>query len=261
MIAHLGGDIYGHIDLKRLGSFNYTVYGGMRPNDPNGGYLYAMSTSSKINGPNGLSLMIPVADKNVESYGGPMYGANLEWNTPLRGVTAGMSYASFDITSNGYWRSNRNAYRMTTQKDHMPGYFLRYTLGNFRFDGEYRREVKVTTENKANGALAAPSGKDLRGGYVAASYRFTRWFECGAYHSRYYYQWGLIHSDPNNHIFDQAITARFDMGRSLDLKVEGHFIDGIITSNSTNRGFYVVSNPAGLKPTTNLLVVRLGFHL
>ena len=127
--------------------------------------------------------------------------------------------------------------------------------------GNTRREVKVTTENKANGMLAADSAKDLRGGYVAAMYRFCKWLEVGSYHSRYYYQYALIHSDPNNHIFDQAITARFDVTRQVDLKVEGHFIDGIITSNSTNRGFYVVSNPAGLKPTTNMLIVRLGFHI
>jgi len=30
-IAHLGGDIYGEIPIRRLGSLNYTVYGGKRP--------------------------------------------------------------------------------------------------------------------------------------------------------------------------------------------------------------------------------------
>ena len=137
MIAHIGGDLYGSIGLWRLGGLNYTVYGGQRPNDPNGGYLYAMSTSSKANGPGGIPIMVPIADKKVESYGGSMYGANLQWTTPIKGLTVGASYASFDITSKGFWRSNNAVYRMTTKKDHMPGYFLSYTLGNFRFDGEY----------------------------------------------------------------------------------------------------------------------------
>jgi len=39
-IAHLGGDIYGEIPIRRLGSLNYTVYGGKRPNDPQGGFVY-----------------------------------------------------------------------------------------------------------------------------------------------------------------------------------------------------------------------------
>jgi hypothetical protein len=40
-ISHDGGDIYGNIGAKKVGSFSYAVYGGFRPNDPNGGYIYA----------------------------------------------------------------------------------------------------------------------------------------------------------------------------------------------------------------------------
>jgi hypothetical protein len=51
--AHLGGDIYGSIEMKKFGSLGYTVYGGRRPNDPHGGYLYGFSTSSRITNPDG----------------------------------------------------------------------------------------------------------------------------------------------------------------------------------------------------------------
>jgi hypothetical protein len=64
-----------------------------------------------------------------------------------------------------------------------------------------------------------------------------------------------------NHIFDQAVTARFDLKSYLDLKIEGHFLDGAVSSNITNRGFYAADNPQGIAPTTRLLILRLGFHL
>ncbi len=66
---------------------------------------------------------------------------------------------------------------------------------------------------------------------------------------------------PRNHIFDQAVTARFDVNQYLDLKVEGHFMEGAVSSNITNRGFYAADHPNGIAPTTRLLVIRLGFHM
>ena len=96
---------------------------------------------------------------------------------------------------------------------------------------------------------------------MSASYRFLKWLEVGAYHSRYYLIWQLPHSLPANHVFDQAVTARFDVRSYLDLKVEGHFIDGNAMASANNRGFYAPVNPNGVKPTTNMLVIRLGFHM
>jgi hypothetical protein len=69
------------------------------------------------------------------------------------------------------------------------------------------------------------------------------------------------HELPGNYQGDQTVTARFDLMNHLDLKVEGHFIDGAFTSGNTNRGFYAYDHPAGIAPNTRLLIVRLGFHL
>lgn len=102
--------------------------------------------------------------------------------------------------------------------------------------------------------------RDSRLGYVSVSYRISKWIQFGTYHSRYYVDWGTAHSLPANHIFDQALTARVDMNRYCDFKIEGHFIDGYGAS-SASRGFYSVDNPAGREPNTKLLVLRLGFHL
>ena len=47
-IAHVGADLYGNITIKRLGGVSYTLYGGTRLNNSPGGYLYGLSTSSRV---------------------------------------------------------------------------------------------------------------------------------------------------------------------------------------------------------------------
>ena len=46
-IAHVGADIYGHLRIKKVGAFSYTLWGGKRLNDPEGGYLFGLSTSTR----------------------------------------------------------------------------------------------------------------------------------------------------------------------------------------------------------------------
>jgi hypothetical protein len=179
----------------------------------------------------------------------------------VNGLLVGTSYINQDPTTLGHYIATKIPYSLKTDKDNTTAFYVEYTRGNFRFDGEYRREPATITTTTPTGAAAAPSGRDGRSGYVAASYRLAKWLEVGTYHSRFYQNWAVLHSDPLNHIFDQALTVRFDLRSYLDLKVEGHFIDGTMTSAIESRGFYVADNLNGLKPDTKLLVVRLGYHL
>jgi hypothetical protein len=81
----------------------------------------------------------------------------------------------------------------------------------------------------------------------------------GSYHSRYVSNWPTDHSKPNNHVYDSVITARFDLTKWWNVKVEGHFMDGY-GSVQAARGFYLRSNPTGFKPTTNMLLLRTGVN-
>jgi hypothetical protein len=65
-VAHLGVDLYGNLAPKKLGSFSYTLYGGKRPDDPTGGYVYSLDKGVTGN-----------AAREIDSYGGPIYGADL----------------------------------------------------------------------------------------------------------------------------------------------------------------------------------------
>ncbi len=265
MISHLGGDIYGNIGLKKLGGLSYTVYGGQRPDDMNGGYVYALETSGKQGtDPNGISIVVPStasSTRHIDSYNGPVYGADLRWNTPLKGLLAGSSYIVQDPTTTGSYVATKIPFRIWTDKDNTAAFYTEYTLGGFRFDGEYRREIMDTTTTNSSGVASAPTDKDMRSGYVAASYRLTKLIEVGTYCSRFYYNWAYLHSDPLNHVFDQAIAVRLDLRSYLDLKIEGHFMNGTMPSATVSRGFYVAPNADGLKPDTRLLVIRLGYHL
>ena len=260
-IAHLGGDLYGNIDVKKLGTFSYTLYGGKRPNDAEGGYLYGFSTSSRVTNPDGSFKYVTSSTKTIDYYGGPVYGADLRWTTPVKGLLVGASYMKQDITTSGnYVKPTTIPYRLVTLNNPMTAFYAEYTVGNLRLAGEYRREVKTTFFNAPTGALV-PGDENARSGYLSASYRFSKWLELGTYHSRYIANWSLYHGDPMNHIFDQTFTARFDLSRYADLKFEGHFIDGAMINSALDRGFYAAANPSGLKPNMNMLIVRLGYHL
>ena len=81
-IAHLGGDVYGNVSLKhRLGDLSYTVYAGHRSDSLHGGNAYLLAQS----------------DIRLSSYGGLQYGGDLRWNTPLKGLLAGVSRMNEDL--------------------------------------------------------------------------------------------------------------------------------------------------------------------
>jgi hypothetical protein len=260
-IAHIGGDLYGSIPVKKLGALSYTVYGGQRPSDLDGGVVYSLEKTQKVEAVP-LALYIPADYAHmvkVDSAQGRAYGADLRWNLPIKGLLAGVSYLDVTLNVTGKLVASHASFVLHTPKDHTLGYYVDYAIGNLRIDGEYRRQLRYAQRTAP--ILQPVLNRDSRFGYLSASYRLSKWLEVGTYHSRYYLIWQLPHGLPANHVFDQAVTARFDLRSYLDLKVEGHFIDGNMTASANNRGFYTPVNPSGVKPTTNMLVIRLGFHM
>lgn len=265
MISHYGADVYGSIGLKKMGGLSYTVYGGKKPQDMTGGFVYALETSRFVavnaNGLPYLAPATPATARRIDSYGGTVMGADLRWNTPIPGLLVGSSYVIQDSSADGSFPATGKPVIFRTVKDNTIAYYTQYSVGNFRFDGEYRREINPASLTSASGVLGAPILKDMRMGYVAAAYRLTKVLEVGSYHSRLIAFDNLAHSDPLNHVFDTALTVRMDLRNYVDLKVETHFIDGVMPNTVISRGFYAAPNPEGLKPDTRLLVLRLGFHL
>jgi hypothetical protein len=241
-IAHIGGDFYGDISLKQLGSLSYTAYAGLVPNDSYGGYNYGLR----------------VFGVHLSTYDGRMEGGDLRWNTPVQGLLAGLSYMNQDIQGRGSVEPGGFPHREESRNNETSQFYVQYVRGRLRLDGEYRRVWR--DELIFDGPPAPPEVSwDSRSFYGAASYRISRRLELGTYYSRFYTDWRNKVTTPDNHIFDKVATVRLDLTTHWDLKIEGHFMNGNAAGDAL-RGFYLQNNPQGLKPVTNLLVIRTGFE-
>lgn len=257
-MAHLGGDIYGDVSLKhRLGSLSYTAYAGHRSDSIYSGYPYLLSQFGTI----------------LKSQSGLQYGADLRWGTPLKGLLVGASRLDEDITAKGLSVTPFDPgagllpYSESSKSDWTNQFYLQYTVGKLRIDSEYRRYLR----DQILTSLYSENVTDVRGWYVAGSYRISKSLQLGSYYSRYtissVFGGALAGLGPNqtdtslpaNHIYDKVITARVDLNRFWNVKVEAHFMSGY-GSSSYPDGFYPQVNPQGFKPNTNALVVKTGVN-
>lgn len=149
-IAHIGADVYGEINLKRLGSLSYTVFGGKRQDSMQGGYAY----------------FFPSIARPLGSYGGPQIGEDLRWNTPVKGLLVGASHMDEDIT--GVLKTG--VVNETCRKNQTSQFYAQYTRGNFRLEGEYRRYWRDQWIIRTQ----ADKISDGRSFYVAAAYRVAK---------------------------------------------------------------------------------------
>lgn len=158
-------------------------------------------------------------------------------------------------------------YSESSKADWTNQFYGEYTRGNLRIDSEYRRYIRDQVILSTSTIL-----DDLRAWYVAGSYRINKRLQFGCYYSHYtittvfggaFAQDGLTNqvdtSLPTNHIYDKVITARIDLKKYWNVKIEGHFINGYADYNYPD-GFYPQVNPGGLNPETNAVVIKTGFN-
>ena len=241
-IAHTGGDLYGSVSPKRVGTFSYVVWAGRNPNDLNGGYAYALSTIGV----------------NYKSYGGRSEGADLRWAPPVSGLTVGASYMARDVVGDGSWNFTGvlAPVHEESSKEYLQQFYVQYIHGNFHADAEYRRYFRGILVNDS-----MPVSDDTRSWYAAAAYRVHKRLELGSYYSHFVdvrpYT-GLLSTDPGSYVHDKVVSARVDITPHFYFKLEGHFMSGY-AEYALVRGFYGPDNPNGFSPTTHMLAVRTGF--
>jgi hypothetical protein len=257
-IAHAGGDIYGVISLKhKLGDLSYTVYAGHRSDSIYSGYPYYFSSFGA----------------HITSFGGLQYGADLRWNTPLKGLLIGASRLDEDLTGSGSAINPFNPgaglvpYSEASKADWTNQLYGEYIFGRLRIDSEYRRYWR----NEELASDASQSFADVRGWYVSGAYRICKRFQIGSYYSRYtitnvvagafaaLYPPATDTNLPADHDYDKVVTGRVDLKRFWNVKIEGHFMNGYGSGPYPN-GFYTQVNPQGFKPDTNALVVKTGVN-
>ena len=257
-IAHAGGDIYGDIPLRhRLGNLSYTAYVGHRSDSIYSGYPY----------------LIFQWDTYLSSMGGLQYGADLRWDTPLHGLLVGASRMNEEISAKGRYISPFDPgagyapYFESSKADWTNQFYARYTRKRFTVESEYRRYLRdqIILNNTSEDIT------DVRGWYIAGTYRAHKRIRLGSYYSRYTitdaYGGALAAIAPNqlntalptNHTYDTVATVRADLNRFWNVKIEGHFMDGYANSGYP-AGFYPKNNPRGFAPHTNALVIKTGFN-
>jgi hypothetical protein len=257
-IAHLGGDLYGRGLLGRQwGALSYTLYAGQRRDSIYSGYPYVLTQF----------------DIRMKAYGGLQYGADLRWNTPVKGLLVGVSRMNEEISARGTTSiygdpsAGRIPYSEWSRADWTNQFYGQYTVGKLNLEGEYRRYLRdqMIYDGTSEAVI------DVRGWYIAGSYRVQKHLQLGSYYSHYVVNYLLkgqlsflqpVPSDtdsPANHVYDKVVSARVDLTRWWDAKIEGHFMDGYGNAPYPN-GFYPQLNPNGFKPTTNVLVLKTGVY-
>jgi hypothetical protein len=239
-IAHEGGDIYGKAKLpNKLGSLSYAAYGGRRADNMHSGYPYLL-------GGYGITL---------SSYGGPVFGGDLRWQTPLRGLKVGASRLNQIITGKGAFAGG--PYEEHSKHDWTNQYYGQYTANKFHIESEYKRYLR--DQIIFNGTAEIET--DVRGCYVSGGYRINKWVEAGSYFSHYrVYPGGYTattYPEATTHDYDKVVTGKFTINQYFTVKAEGHFMDGNGSALYPD-GFYTAVNPT-LAANTIGLVVRTGF--
>ena len=240
-IAHEGGDLFGDVSLgKKGGTLSYTAYAGHREDSRYGGYAYLINSQGN----------------SFNSMGGLQYGGDLRWTAPLKGLLVGVSRLDEDISAR-FNAGSPYAETLSSKVDWTNQYYAQYTWKKLVLDTEFRHYYLNAT------AEGTPFGfeTDVRGWYVAGSYQVIKHLQLGSYYSHYGINVPANYVIPvgTGHNYDKVVTARFDVNRFFNIKVEGHFMNGYGLPDDYPNGFYSVNNPQGLKPNTTALVVKTSF--
>jgi hypothetical protein len=257
-IAHKGGDIYGNITLKhRLGDLSYTAYAGFLSESSHGGTAY-LSSEYRI---------------YLSSSGGLQYGGDLRWRTPMKGLLVGASRANqdFDVRGKAFNPLEPTVglvpYSSSSKGDGITQFYGEYSVGKLRIDSEYRHAV----DDQVLNTEALTASTDIRAWYVAGAYRVTKRLSFGSYYSHYTIrnvsagpESPFLPSQtdtnlPANHVYDKVISARVDLKKFWNLKIEGHFMNGYGASIYPD-GFYPQVNPQGFQPNTSAFVIKTGIN-
>jgi hypothetical protein len=229
-LAHVGADVYGEFPLGNgAGTLHYVAYGGQATIDLNDGYIQTFAE---------LGLVF------TNSLGGKTYGADLQWETPLKGLTLG--------TSGNMLAANGTA---PAGSFHSPAYLVpsmygQFSRGRVYLAGEYDRiPINATI---TIGTEVIPFVEDGRSWFAMGSYRLTSKVQVGSYYSHYVNK-AADTTQPANYSKDWVVSGRYDFNAYFYAKIEGHFLHG------TALGYYSSTNPNGLTPNSNMLAAKIGF--
>jgi hypothetical protein len=241
-LSHYGGDYYGSIGLgKHRGSLAYRGYAGYRSLDLNGGYARSIGNTVGAE----------------TSGGGNVFGGDIRWRAPLKGLIVGGSLLVSGLNGVGPLGSFHIPYGS------FPDAYAKFEKGKIMGASEYRRtngQFLIHLNNVDPFGYPAPvipfdnqSQFDDKAFYVMGSYRLTQKIQAGGYYSDFWNAAPTASSHvPANYSRDWVVCGRYDFNSYFYAKLEGHFISG------TALDYYTEDNPTR-KPDTRVLAAKVGF--
>ncbi len=222
MVALNGAGVYGNVPAGVVGSFDYYLLTGIINPDADQGYGKYLSNIFR-----GTSQM------NGEPEAETMFAGSLKWQTPLPGLMIGAWAFKIEITAplTGEYSGTTYDFDLAYEKL-SKGLMLEYSWNDLSLWAEYYQdELKSSILGSMREYETEPEGW-----YVGCAYRFTDWFQLGAYYSEGYAdgddkdgdnQAAMLKPDHAGWQKDLALTFRFDLNEYVVLKLEGHKVDGI----------------------------------
>jgi hypothetical protein len=217
LLAQTGAEVYGRVDMRALGAFEYRIYGGTIVIDVND----ADTVDAQV-----LAINVPY-----------VVGQRLLWETPIEGLRLAGSLEGLRLDTTTSLPSAPNAPpRAPLALSALATLWLasaEYSRENLLLSAEYGR----WTDNidSPDPATVQPGTTIQERGYAMASYRVSPWLQPGVYYSLYF-------PDVRNRVgrqqvqHDVAGTLRFDINSHWLVKLEGHFMSGtaILESSLNN---------------------------
>jgi hypothetical protein len=242
----VGGELYGNVKPGRS-RITWQLFGGRRsPAGNDGGAL--------------LAWQLYGIEQGVSA--GYTYGADLKWETPIKGLTAGVFFDRSRVVSpHAFWPVSPFGVPLRLKIDATFGreiYSIRFQRGKLDLAAEGKHEPHWIANNDVP---VEASGSPRNAWYVMGTYHFTNQLTAGSYFSRVVgtnfvetFRWADYDpSKPEFYSNDTVVNARYDINRFFYLKLEGHYIDGHLGA------FFPATNPNGMQKVTRLAIARFGF--
>lgn len=237
-----GAGAYGTLEAGAAGSFDYQFLAGLSDIDTDGGIATSLSDQLRLTG----------GDFNTyDTNSNHTYSGVIFWNSPVEGLRFGGTIAEmdFEITGAGSVPNPMdpstsipfdNAVISCNSKAYVAS--IEYSWENLTIASEYAL-IKYDMDFTIPGRSSTENDFDSEGYYLSASYRFTDWFELGAYYSEYYPDKddkdgddyvkkdmaGFGVHDYDAWLKDACLSTRFDINEYWIIKLEGHIMDGAAT--------------------------------
>jgi hypothetical protein len=234
-IAYSGIGVHGKLNIG-AGSLNYHLFTGSVNHPSDAPYLTQIQTAvNRGIAQTGMSISPLQMDTQL------FYGGRMIWNTPIKGLRLGGSYAYLKAKYNGNLSIPMSTPVTVFGSMKLKKFFLlsgEWAIGNFTLTTEYMELPPLIHLDLLNQNILL-TDETQQGWYIMGSYVFGDKLILYAYYDRFFSD----KDDPegNNTVLlglenffgwqkDIVIGARYDINFNWTVKVEWHFIDGVAKS-------------------------------